>query len=349
MTTFIIICAAMVAAALLWLIVPLLRARPVEGEVQAKTERRISAGLLSILVPLLAVAMYASLSEWDWEGTQEETVRSAQLDDLLTQLEARLASNPDDLNGWLLLARSNLSMQRFDKAIAGYERAYELSRGENVDAILGLAESLAMSDQNALAGRAGQLFEQALARAPNHPKALWYGSMSALQAGDLRKGRDRLQALLALGPPEELRSVLERQIQDLNQQLGDAQASPASGEGVAPAPRSIQVAVTLAPEIKAKLQAPIALFVLARDPAGGPPLAVQRHSSADLPLNVELSERDAMIAARSIATVQRVQVVARLSRSGTPQAQSGDFFGQADYEFGKDRGTLNIRIDQTVP
>src|SRR5687768_15541681 len=117
MTTFIIICAAMVAAALLWLIVPLLRARPVAGEVPAKTERRISAGLLSILVPLLAVAMYASLSNWDWEGAQEETARSAQLDDLLTQLEARLASNPDDLNGWLLLARSNLSMQRFDKAI----------------------------------------------------------------------------------------------------------------------------------------------------------------------------------------------------------------------------------------
>jgi len=38
-----------------------------------------------------------------------------------------------------------------------------------------------------------------------------------------------------------------------------------------------------------------------------------------------------------------------LSRSGTPQAQSGDYFGQADYDFDKDPGTLNILIDQTVP
>jgi cytochrome c-type biogenesis protein CcmH len=68
-----------------------------------------------------------------------------------------------------------------------------------------------------------------------------------------------------------------------------------------------------------------------------------------LPLTVELSERDAMMPTRTLATAQRVQVVARLSRSGTPQAQSGDFFGQADYEFGKDTGTLNIRIDQVVP
>ena len=59
-------------------------------------------------------------------------------------------------------------------------------------------------------------------KAPNHPKALWYGSIAALQAGDLRRGRDRLQLLLAQNPPEELRSVLERQIQDLNQQLGEA-------------------------------------------------------------------------------------------------------------------------------
>jgi cytochrome c-type biogenesis protein CcmH len=194
------------------------------------------------------------------------------------------------------------------------------------------------------------LFDQALARAPNHPKALWYGSMAALQTGDLRKGRDRLQLLLAQGPPAELRSVLERQIQDLDEQLGEEQGATASNEGVAaPAGRSIKVAVSIAPAIKQKFDRALTLFVLARDPAGGPPLAVQRHDSSKLPLTVELSERDAMMPTRTIASSPRVQVVARLSRSGNPQAQSGDFFGQADYEFGTDTDTLNILIDQTVP
>ena len=45
-----------------------------------------------------------------------------------------------------------------------------------------------------------------------------------------------------------------------------------------------------------------------------------------------------MIAARTIASVPRVQVVARLSRSGTPQAQSGDFYGEAEYDFAKNPG-----------
>ena len=88
--------------------------------------------------------------------------------------------------------------------------------------MIGLGEALAMTDEASLTGRAGRLFDAALAKAPNHPKALWYGSIAALQAGDLRKGRDRLQLLLAQNPPEQLRSVLERQIQDLNQQLNEA-------------------------------------------------------------------------------------------------------------------------------
>jgi cytochrome c-type biogenesis protein CcmH len=356
MTSFMIVCAAMVAAALLWLVVPLLRAKPVDGQAPPKGERRLSAAAIALVVPLLAAGMYAGLSNWDWQTVAEETARSAQLDDLLKQLEARLQSNPDDLNGWLLLGRSSVSMQRLPRAIQAYQRAYELSRGENVDAILGLGEALAMSDESALSGRAGQLFDEALARAPNHPKALWYGSMAALQAGDLRKGRDRLQLLLAQGPPEELRGMLERQIQDLNTQIseagqiGEAGQSAGATEGGAPtAARTIRVAVTLSPQLKQQLKEPTSLFVLARDPAGGPPLAVQRFSSTQIPLTVELSERDAMMPTRTIASAPRVQVVARLSKSGTPQAQSGDYFGQADYEFGKDTGTLNILIDQTVP
>ena len=351
MTTFVILCAAMVAAALLWLILPLFRAKPSEGEPPRKSELRISAAAVVVLVPALAAAMYAGLSNWDWKGVADEQARTAQLDDLLEQLEARLQSNPEDIDGWLLLGRSNVSRQRLPEAATAYQRAYDLSKGQNVDAILGLGEAIAMADESAMTGRAGQLFNEALDRAPNHPKALWYGSLAALQAGDLRTGRDRLQRLLAQNPPEELRGVLERQIQDLEQQLAESgQSSSAAGEGQPQtASRTIRVAVTLSPHLKEQLKAPLALFVLARDPAGGPPLAVQRLSSSQLPLTVELSERDAMMPTRTIASVPRVQVVARLSKSGTPQAQSGDYFGQADYEFGKDPGTLNILIDQTVP
>jgi cytochrome c-type biogenesis protein CcmH len=235
--------------------------------------------------------------------------------------------------------------------------------------VIGLGECLALLDEASLQGRAGKLFEQALVKAPNHPKALWYASMASLQAGDLRTGRDRLKLLLAQNPPDELKAMLERQVQDLTQQLGDgspgaSQAAPgpamAAAGGSTPAPatnpqpggaqRSIRVEVSLSPALAGKVSGEMPLFILARDPqAPGPPLAVQRRTSTEVPLAIDLSERDAMMPTRTIATVPKVQVVARLSRSGGPQAQSGDLFGQADYDFATATGTVRIVIDGTVP
>ena len=357
MTAFAIVCAAMLAAALLWLVWPLLRKAPAESGADHRGERRLSAIALAFAVPALAVVMYTGLSEWDWNEADREATRAAEADHLLAQLEAKLQEDPQDLNGWLLLGRSYVAVGRFPRAVEAFQHAYDISKGENVEAMLGLGEALALVDAASLTGRAGQLFDAALERAPNHPKALWYGSMSALQAGDLPKGRDRLQQLLAQNPPEQLRGVLERQIQDLNEQIGETGEGAASPTAAppgekAPSARSIRVSVSIAPNVQKQLSGASSLFILARDPAGGPPLAVQRHDSSAAPLTVELSERDAMMPTRTIATVSRVQIVARISRSGTPQAQSGDFFGQADYDFankGAGAGAVNIVIDQIVP
>ncbi len=359
MTAFIIACAAMIAAALLWILLPLLRTKSADAG-ESRKERYVSAFVVALFVPALAVGLYATLSKWNWNESEAAMAREQQMDELLGKLKAKLAENPNDVKGWLLLGRSYGTMGRYALALDAFQNAYDRSRGEDVEAIIGLGEALAMTDEASLTGRAGRLFDEALVKAPNHPKALWYGSIAALQAGDLQRGRDRLQLLLAQNPPAELRSVLERQIQDLDQQLGEAApAAPAAAAGAeAPAAatqRSIRVAVAIAPQVKEQLKgAAMPLFILARDPAaGGPPLAVQRHSSSDLPITVELSERDAMIAARTIASVPRVQVVARLSRSGTPQAQSGDYYGEAEYDFSKNAGTggatLNIIIDRAVP
>ena len=352
----------MLVAALLWMVLPLLRTpKTADGDVTSfKKERRVSGAVVTLLVPVLAAVMYAGLSNWDWEAVQTEQTQAANMEDAVKRLEEKLAENPKNVDGWLMLGRSYTAMGRYPRAADAFQQAYDLTQGQNVEAIIGLGEALVLTDEASLTGRAGKLFETALVMAPNHPKALWYGSIASLRSGDLRQGRDRLQLLMAQNPPEELRGVLERQIQDLNQQLGEGgavaqpTAPPAAAGGAQPAAaggtRAIKVAVTIAPQLQKQLSGTTPLFILARDPAaGGPPLAVQRHSSSELPLTVELTENDAMIPARSIATVSKVLVVARLSRSGAPQQQSGDLYGEAEYEFGKNSGPLSIIIDRTVP
>lgn len=344
----------MMAVALIWLLLPLLRPREASVEERARTrlERRISSIALMIALPVLAAALYLHLSNWDWKSTSAQLAQAAEIDRSVSELEAKLRSNPNDVDGWMLLGRSYVAMGQPAKAVTPFQHAFDLTKGQDVNAMIALGEALALTDESSLQGRAGDLFTTALEKAPNHPKALWYGSISALMRGDLRLGRDRLQLLMAQNPPQQLRAVLERQIQDINEQLGEGKgsASASVSDSASSTQRSIRVSVTIAPTVQKQLSSPVPLFVLARDPnAGGPPLAVQRHSSTEAPLTLELSERDAMIPTRTIASVPKVEVVARLSRSGSPQAQSGDFFGSATYEFTNGAGTLNIIVDQVVP
>lgn len=346
MTSFIAICAAMVIAALAWLTLPLWRSRNQEDAGASRVERRISLAVVVVIVPLLAAGLYAKLSNWNWTAVANTEAQTATVDSMLRQLEAKLAANPDDARGWMMLGRSNFALERYAGAVDAYQHAYDLTKGDDLDAIIGLGESLALLDETSLGGRAGQLFEAALAKAPGNPKALWYGSVAALEAGNVRLGRDRLQALLAQDPPPNLRSILERQVQALNEELGEGGATSSA----ATAKRVIHIEVKIAPAIQQRLKGATPLFILARDPAGGgPPLAVQRHSSTELPLNAQLSAADAMMPTRTIATVPRVTVVARLSLTGAPLERTGDFYGEADYDFAKDTGTLQILIDKTVP
>lgn len=249
MTWFIVICAAMLSAALLWLLVPLWRAAgsvpsssaaaPSPGAPAPSAREHLAIAIVAGALPLLAVLMYVALSHWDWRAVQETVQRTAQIDDLLQQLEARLEQNPTDIEGWLLLGRANAGMKRYQPAIDAYQRAYELSQGRNMEALLGLGEALMLSDEPRSTARATALFEEALRLDPDNPQALWFGSIAALQSGALHLARERLARLLAHDPPDELRDMLERQIRELDRQLGTAGTGDTmAGEGTAAPPEA---------------------------------------------------------------------------------------------------------------
>jgi cytochrome c-type biogenesis protein CcmH len=352
-TGFIIVCAAMVVLAVVWVAWPLMRTADGGG---SRTERRVLIGVLALALPLLAGGLYAKLSTWKWNDPM--TAHAVQLSRQLGEMQARVRENPKDVDGWARLGRAYMSLAQYDAAVRAYEQAYRLTGAEDPNLTTALAEALVLSDESSLQDRAGALFEEALRRAPSHPKALFYSSIGAMRSGKLELARDRFKLLLAQNPPEQIRPMLERQIQDLEEQIaqgGQSPTEPVLASRPAPgAKRSVKVAVAVAPQIQQQLREPLTLFILARDPAaGGPPLAVERRAASELPLTVELSEADAMLSTRTIADVNAVQIVARLSRSGAPQQQSGDFFGEARLQFDASNSdqeySVNIVIDQRVP
>jgi hypothetical protein len=90
------------------------------------------------------------------------------------------------------------------------------------------------------------------------------------------------------------------------------------------------------------------LFVAVRRPGEpGPPLAARRLTAA-FPQRIELTPADAMMAGRTFAAGETVEVVARVALGGQPTAQPGDPYGEVRYDVGRD-ARKPIVIDRLTP
>jgi cytochrome c-type biogenesis protein CcmH len=285
---------------------------------------------------------------------------------MVSNLARKLESNPNDLQGWLMLGRSYSVLEQYELAERAYQRADRLAGGKNADALVGMAEALVLVDEKELDGRAGQYLEKALQIDPKSPKAQFYGAAAAMRRGDLRLARERFSNLLALNPPDNIKPILQQQIAAIDQKLGGGQAgaspptaSAAHGSGSAPSGSSassaagqpvppVRVKVTLSAKLTGEVPSSAPLFVLVRDPRqAGPPLAVKRLAS-QFPQTVELTTADSMLPGHTYAAGQLVEVVARVSRSGSPMGASGDPFGLAAHRVGEG-GIVDIVIDHVTP
>jgi cytochrome c-type biogenesis protein CcmH len=333
MLAFVLIAGSLAAGAAVLLLLPLMRQRE---------DKRPAAGLAAggVLVVLLlgGGVLYAAFSNYSWVEMPDMAETPAAM---AAKLAKRLASEPNDLEGWLLLGRTYSVLEQFPLAVRAYQRADRLANGQNAEAIVGVAEMLLAQDFDQIRGAAGHLFDRALAVDPNNAKALLYSAFAALSRGEQSSARERFQRLLTLNPPAQIRDIINKQLQALDSAGAAPEAAPGQGPKVA-------VHVTLAPSLAGKVPAGAALFVAARDPKSpGPPFAVKR-LPASFPVDVELSAADAMLETRRIAQGQRLEVVARVALGGTPTATSGDPFGQVSYHVGTD-GKLNIVIDRLAP
>jgi cytochrome c-type biogenesis protein CcmH len=350
MITFIILAAALTFTAAAAIAIPLLR-RDSAGS-QASWTAFSVVGLLAAG----AASLYVALSNWSWSQppAAPDSPRN-----MVSSLARRLASNPQDLTGWLMLGRSYTVLEQYALAERAYERADRLAGGKNAEALVGRAEALTLENDAELDGRAGQLIEQALALDPKSGKAQFYGAAAALRRGDLPLARQRFSNLLALQPPANVRPIIEQQIAAIDQRL--AGGGPSEGANRAadsatstptptgtPAAPPVRVNVTWSPALGTPAASAAPLFVIVRDPAQpGPPLAAKRLSS-HFPQRVELTTADSMLAGRTFTAGQQVEVVARIALSGSATGGRGDPFGLVRYRVGHD-GLVDIVIDRLTP
>ncbi|WP_083908625.1 c-type cytochrome biogenesis protein CcmI/CycH [Thioalkalivibrio thiocyanodenitrificans] len=106
--------------------------------------------------------------------------------------------------------------------------------------------------------------------------------------------------------------------------------------------------VSLDPQLAGQATPGETVFLFARRPDGPPmPLAIQRLQVQDLPYRFRLDDSHAMTD-MTLSSVDRVVVVARVSRSGRAMPASGDLEGQSG-PVTTGTGNLEIVIDRVLP
>ena len=330
--TFWTVAALLCAVAVLIMIVPVVLHRRRGGQWS------LTGIAVAVLIAPLALALYSVGSNWD----PELAARATRGDEILQRLASHLEDNPDDLEGWRLLAASYMQLGRYDEGRAAYQRLWDLTPQPDDELKIAYAESQILADRAALTGEAGRLVEEVLVTNPGHLKGLWYGGFVALELGREDVVRSRWMTLLTLNPPEDIARIVQGQLAEL------AGGSPAGAQAAAPVGPEIKLSVTLGAERSLAALGPNAqLFIIARAPEGGPPIAVIRQPPSAVPGQFSLSDANVMLQGRSLAAYPEVVVVARLSQSGQPTAQPGDWQAEAVVR-PSEQPTVALVIDEVV-
>jgi cytochrome c-type biogenesis protein CcmH len=320
----------------------------------AATASRKGGIAIAILLPLIAVGLYALLGSPAavLSVTAQPQRATADMEQLAARLASKLEQNPDNPEGWSMLARSYASMGRWDEAERAYGRiGPDLNR--NAELLAEFAEMLVQKN-NGFDDRSRDLIGKALQLEPNNMLALFLGGGDAFSSGRYAQAAALWERLLPqLEAGSEDARMVEENLAKARERGGvrpGAVAQQGAGKQAAKATaKSVSGRVELAPALKGKANPDDVVFIFARA-VNGPrmPLAAQRARVADLPLDFMLDDSQAVMQGATISSVDSVRVEVRVSKSGTANPGKGDLTGKSAAVKPGAR-SLKVVIDQVDP
>ncbi len=315
------------------------------ASVAGKRLPKTAIAALAVTIPVVAVVLYLALGTpaglepqpQTQELGAEHSITPQQIEDMVVQLKQRLASQPDDAEGWTMLARSYVFLRHYDEARDAYARAAKLLP-DNANVLADYADTLAYT-MGTLQGEPEKIIRQALQADPNHIKALMLAGSLALERKDYRASIEPWQKILNLVPADSQEASMATasisEARDLGGLSPPAPQTSNLAQNNLPQARSgaaegaVSGTVSLDPAFNARVAATDVVFVFARatDRPTGPPLAALRKTVKDLPLTFTLDDSMAMMPNLNLSSATSVVVGVRISKAGNVTPSPGDIQG----------------------
>ena len=337
---------------------------------------RWAAGIFVVGIPLAAVLLYQHLGSSQLipilqsqggpggSTTTQDGSQQPSLDVMVAKLAERLRQQPDDPEGWQMLGRTYVILERYDEAAEAYENLNRLTEGKDPTVLANYAETLALIHGGKLAGKPAELIQTALTLQPRNPKALWLNGYVLFQQEDFSGAIRQWTQLTELYPEgsDEITQI-EENIKQARQRMGmaaETQAQPPEVDtkataskddsSASPAARAIRTQVTLAGKLIDRASPDDTVFIFARA-MDGPrmPLAIVRKQVKDLPITIRLDDSLAMSPAMVLSGFDEVVVGARISKTGNAIPQSGDLQGTVMPVSPGQKDIVQLTIDSVLP
>ncbi|MDO6787218.1 c-type cytochrome biogenesis protein CcmI [Cobetia marina] len=318
-----------------------------------------AAGSGRVLVPVLLVAMVAGSLYWyQREGASGDLALAqaiaatpihdaASFNARIARLRAEAEAQPDNAKVWMALFPLYRDAGRLDEAMQSLEALIALE-GRVPALVAQLAQLKFFAAQRTLTDEVQGLVDEVLAADPRQPTVLGLLGIEAFEQARYPEAIDYWRKAIAGFENPDAAKALREGIAAARQRMAsagevdasvalDSPATTAAAQDSQAGTARLTLKVSLDPALEAQLAAmPVSadeatLFIVARDAEGKlPPLAVVRTTADTLPLTVTLSDDDAMAPMARLSMAERVTLVARISASGQPAAQSGDLEGKLE-------------------
>ena len=204
-----------------------------------------AAALLGVLlVPLVAVPLYLKagspqLPDVPLAQRMAEAEAKGDYEALIVKVEQHLAQNPDDLEGWKVLAPAYRRGARWPDAVEAHRNIVRLS-APDAETLSDYAEAMVMAGQGMVSAEAHDIFAKALALDPKLPKARFFDALALKQEGKAEEAKAAFEAFLKDTPADApWRPMLLAEMQD----AGAAGAQPPG-----PDQQTMQDAASMSPE-----------------------------------------------------------------------------------------------------
>ena len=283
-------------------------------------------------------------------ATQEQ-LGNSDIDSQIENLKAQLEADPSNAEGWFMLARTYLTLERYQQAFDTFTQLTSVV-GEHPQILSQQAQALYLLNGSQVNAEVQVLIDRALSLDPNDPGTLGFLGMTSFESGDYKQAIDYWQQTLNSGNPnvntEGLQSAIQQAQAELAKQgvVYEPKPMPVPANNGA----ELSIHVNLDEALMSQVKGDSTVFVYAQA-VNGPnmPLAAVRIQVKDLPTTVKLNDSQAMGPMAKLSSAEQVRIRAMVSHSGTAATQKGDFYGTiGPIDVASNQETITLSIDQLV-